>query len=241
MGQGDVDRSLKEMEKIWDQLKDPSLDIPNKQKVDVHKVSAKSLLTVQRFDEANIQLEKGLVLEPRNHNLLFLKAQILIESQADFEEGRKLLRLVKRGKNISVKDKINAILRHRSEEANAQLFIAFVLLAFDSSKKEIEPYLVKLKNGSALKSNENVKGPDGYKEIGLYILKAYYFSKQNEEENAAINFYEAARRYNWQGAVEIARFYFSEVKKWIQTENFDWEKALEVDPDFIQYLSLIHI
>jgi len=235
LGQGEVESSFAETEKILTQLDDPALQIPIRSQVDVYEISATSLLSLQKYEEANTQLEKGLILEPRNHSLLFLKAQILIESQADFEEGRKLLRLVKRGGHIVVQEKIDQILLHRDHDVNAHLFIAFVLLEFDFPKENIEAQFIVLKDGGDLKSNNNIKGPDAYKEIGLYVLKANYFAKQKEEEQAAINFYKAARRYNWQGAVDIGRFYFSELEKWIQNKEFDWKKALEIDPDFIKY------
>lgn len=142
---------------------------------------------------------------------LIRQAQILIESQSEFIEGKRLLTLAKE-KPKGVTPFVEHLIKSRTDDTNALLFVAIYELIDDSSTDlaKVKDLLDKIKK-KELEPNHSTKGPDKYPEIGIHLLEGEIHLYEQNVGQAAEAFSQVGRYYKWAGNKEQATIYFDQV------------------------------
>ena len=175
----------------------------------VYSSKIESLISLHKYKNANDTALKALQSFPFDNRLFFMRIQTLIEGDIDIAKGVTLFR-ESFMPDIDKEPFVHAMhvsYKRRADDNNANFFIAFINMLLEEPVDAYEGFLEKVrKEGLTDDVDDGVKS--AYPNKAVYLLDGYAAELKKERESAANHFFEAARRYYWEGKYAKSTQYF---------------------------------
>ena len=198
--------------------RDPTAAIP-------HVLQARAFTALREYDDALIETNRALQIDPSNLEALLCQAQALIEGQFDLDRASRLIKhYVKESGVEEVKANLSlpefTVLR---DDGNFHFFLAHLRRAL-GQPKEAEREVTR-----ALELELKPDPSRVYPEAPALHLKAELMEEAGQKDAAFGLFYEAGRRFVWrQEYAKAARIFEHavELRPEVQSSYWYWSDAL---------------